>query len=103
MKIRVTSDNYSKEVLEAELLVLVEFFAVWCSKCAMMEDVVDQIAKTYDGRLKVCQIEIEECQELAAQFDVQIVPTFVVFKDGNPVAAASGIINKEVLLDMIDL
>ncbi len=110
MKIRVTAKNYPQEVLRSETPVLVEFFAVWCGKCAMMEDpqevlrsetpvlveffavwcgkcammedVLDEIAKEYDGRVKVCQIEIEESAVLAAEFEVGIVPAFVVFRDG---------------------
>ena len=55
MKIRVTAKNYPQEVLRSETPVLVEFFAVWCGKCAMMEDVLDEIAKEYDeiGRAHV--------------------------------------------------
>ena len=89
MKIRVTAKNYPQEVLRSETPVLVEFFAVWCGKCAMMEDVLDEIAKEYDGRVKVCQIEIEESAVLAAEFEVGIVPAFVVFRDGKPVNYAN--------------
>lgn len=101
MKIRVTAKNYGHEVLECQIPVLVEFFAVWCGKCAMMEDVVDEIAWEYEGRVKVCQIEIDEYETLAAEFGIEVVPTFVVFKRGNPVAAASGVLGKDVLCDMI--
>lgn len=101
MKIRLTSKNYRQEVLEADIPVLVEFFAEWCGKCAMMEDVVDQISEKCDGILKVCQIEIEQSADLAKQFEVEIVPTFVIFRNGEPVSAAGGVVNKEVVLDMI--
>ena len=103
MKIRVTAKNYPQEVLRSGMPVLVEFFAVWCGKCAMMEDVVDEIAELYDGRVKVCQIEIDESETLAAEFEVEIVPTFVVFKNGEPVSAASGVLAKEVLEEMIGM
>lgn len=101
MKIRVTAKNYGHEVLECQIPVLVEFFAVWCGKCAMMEDVVDEIAWEYEGRVKVCQIEIDECEALAAEFGIEVMPTFVVFKRGKPVAAASGVLGKDVLCDII--
>lgn len=101
MKIRVTAENYRQEVLEADLPVLVEFFADWCGKCAMMEDVVDLVAANSGGRLKVCQIEIEDSADLAEQFQVEVVPTFVIFRDGEPVSAASGVLNREVVLDMV--
>ena len=91
MKIRVTSENYRQEVLESDIPVLVEFFADWCSKCAMMEDTVDLAAANCGGCFKVCQIE----------FQVEIVPTFVIFRNGEPVSAAAGVLNREVVLDMI--
>lgn len=102
MKIRVTAKNYPQEVLRSGIPVLVEFFAVLCGKCAMMADVVDELASEYAGRVKVCQIDIEECEILASEFEIEVVPTFVVFKGGKPVSAASGVLKKEVLIDMIE-
>ena len=102
MKIKDTAKNYPQEVLRSGMPVLVEFFAVWCGKCAMMADIVDELASEYAGRVKVCQIDIEECEILASEFDVEVVPTFVLFKGGRPVSAASGVLNKEVLIDMIE-
>lgn len=101
MKIRVTSENYRQEVLESDIPVLVEFFADWCSKCAMMEDTVDLAAANCGGCFKVCQIEIEDSADLAEQLQVEIVPTFVIFRNGEPVSAAAGVLNREVVLDMI--
>lgn len=101
MKVKVTADNYQKEVLECELPVLVEFYAKWCSKCAMMEDIINTIAEEYDGIFQVCQIEIDESSELAEKFEVGIVPTFVVFRNGKPVAATSGLLSKESLIQMV--
>lgn len=102
MKIRVTAKNYQQEVLRSELPVLVEFYAIWCGKCAMLEDVIDELAAEYDGKVKVCQIDIEECEVLAAEFEIEVVPTFVLFREGRPAAAASGVRNKEVLVNMIE-
>lgn len=102
MKIRVTAKNYPQEVLKSKTPVFVEFFAVWCGKCAMMEDIVDEISREYDGSVKVCQIDIDESEVLAAEFEVEVVPTFVMFRGGKPVSAASGVLKKAVLIDMIE-
>lgn len=101
MKVRVTTKNYEREVLESELPVLVEFFADWCGKCAMLEDAVEEIAEEQEGILKVCQIEIEESAKLAQEFEVEVVPTFVIFRNGKPVSAASGVLHKETVLEML--
>jgi thioredoxin 1 len=103
MKIKVTAKNYPQEVLNSEVPVLVEFRAVWCGKCAMMEDVVNELSDEYKTNIKVCQIDINESEVLAAEFEISVVPTFVVFKGGKPVAAASGILSKKVLKDMINI
>lgn len=100
MKIKVTAENYEKEVLKCSIPVLVEFYARWCSKCSMMEDVLEELAREYDGIFQVCQIEIEESSELAETFEVGIVPTFVVFREGKPTAAASGLLSRERLIQM---
>lgn len=101
MKNRVTVESYRQEVLLSDIPVLVEFFAAWCGKCAMMEDVVEELAGKYAGVMKVCQIEIEESADLAAKFEVEVVPTFVLFQCGKPIAAAGGVLTRESLEDMI--
>lgn len=101
MKKKITADNYQKDVLDAALPVLVEFYARWCGKCAMMEDVLEELAKEQEGRFDICQIEIDESSELAEKFEVGIVPTFVVFRKGSPVAAASGLLSRETLVRMV--
>ncbi|MGC4020377.1 MAG: thioredoxin domain-containing protein [Muricomes sp.] len=83
MKIRVTEQNYPQEVLESKTVVLVEFFATWCRKCAMMESILDEFADEYNGRVKVCQVDIDQNKALAAEIGIEIVPTFVVFRREN--------------------
>lgn len=100
MRIDVTTENYQLEVLNCKLPVLVEFYDRWCSKCAMMEDIIKEIAGEYDGIFQVCQIEIGESADLAKKFKVEIVPTFVVFREGEPVTAASGLLNRETLIQL---
>ena len=78
-----------------------EFYAKWCSKCAMMDEVIEELAREYEGIFQVCQIETEESPELAEQFEVGIVPTFVVFRKGKAVAAARGLLSREALADMV--
>lgn len=101
MKIKVTPENYEKEVLQSKKTVLVEFYAVWCSKCAMMEDIIEEISEEYADSIKVCQIDIEESPKLTTEFEVGIVPVFAVFKGGRPQASASGLLNKKSLIRMI--
>lgn len=101
MKRKVTSANYTQEVLMAKKPVLVEFYAEWCAKCAMMEDVLEELARENDFWMNVCQINIEESKDLAQKFEVEIVPTYVVFWKSTPIAAANGVRDKNTLEDMV--
>ena len=101
MKQKVTSANYTREVLMAQKPVLVEFYAEWCAKCAMMEDVMEELARENDFWMKVCQINIEESKDLSDTFEVEIVPTYVVFWKSKPIAAANGVRDRETLEEMV--
>ncbi|MBU3840233.1 MAG: thioredoxin family protein [Candidatus Ruminococcus intestinipullorum] len=102
-KILVSEKNYEKEIIESSQLILLEFFAPWCPKCAMMEDVVEEVFEEYDGSLKVCQINIEESKTLAEQFEVEIVPVFFVVQSGTILASVVGNVSKQTLKQMIEL
>lgn len=97
MTVKVTGDTFRSEVLESMVPVLVEFYASWCGKCAMMEDVVAEFAEEHEGRIKVCQIDTDRSQKLAAEFGVKKVPTFVSFRAGRPVRTAEGVVAGKVL------
>lgn len=101
MKQKVTSANYAREVLMATKPVLVEFYADWCAKCAMMEDVIEELARENDFWMKVCQIDMEESKDLSEKFEVEIVPTYVVFWKAKPIAAANGVRDREALEEMV--
>ena len=71
-----------KSPIPKEKLVLIDFYADWCGPCRTMGPVVDQIAKDYDGKVKVGKINVDEEHEIAAQFGIRSIPCFVFMKDG---------------------
>lgn len=96
----ITKDNFNKEVLQAGVPVLVDFWASWCGPCRMLSPIVDEIAEQYTG-LKVGKVNVDEQEELAIKFGIMSIPTLIVFRDGEVVAQSVGVKSKEAILDML--
>lgn len=102
MEYKFTKDNFETEVLKSDKLVLIDFYADWCGPCRTMGPVVDQIAKDYDGKVKVGKINVDEEQEIAAQFGIRSIPYFVFMKDGEVADHVVGAVPSDELTYRID-
>lgn len=98
--IKLTKDNFNKEVLNSDKPVLIDFWAGWCGPCRMMSPVVDEIASERDD-IKVCKVNVDEERELAGLFQISSIPTLAVIKDGNVVGGAVGVRSKREILKML--
>ena len=103
MEIILTEDNFQKEVLESDLPVLVDFWAPWCGPCQIVGPMVEEIAKEYEGRLKVGKLNVDENQNLAARYSIRGIPTLLIFKDGQIIEQIVGALPKETLKSKIDM
>ena len=92
--LHLTAKNFQIEVKDTSLPVVVMFYAIWCGKCAIMKPVVEDIEKKYAGKIKFCEVEIEESAVLAAEYAPEIVPTFVLFKDKKSVGVMGGMVDE---------
>src|SRR5437867_9161714 len=86
----VTEQSFAEEVLESETPVLVDFWAEWCGPCHAVAPVLDRIVAERNGDLKLVKVNIDEQPSLSQRFGVQSIPTMILFKDGQPAAAAIG-------------
>ena len=87
---KYTLENFDHEVMNSDMPVLVDFYADWCGPCKMMGPVVEKIAKEYSGKAKVGKVNVDEQQELARQFGIMSIPSFVFIKNGKKVDQAMG-------------
>lgn len=96
----LTSENFEKEVLQSAKPVLVDFWASWCGPCRMLAPVIDELAEENDG-IKVCKVNVDEQEELAAAFGIMSIPTVLAFKNGKAINQAVGVQSKQMLLQML--
>ena len=93
----VTEATFEQEVLQSEKPVIVDFWAEWCGPCHAIAPVLDRIAEEHGGERKVVKVNIDEEQGLAMRYGIASIPTVMLFKDGEPAAAAIGAQPKQAL------
>jgi len=99
--VTLTSGNFTAEVVNSSVPVLVDFWAPWCGPCRMVGPIVDEIAEELAGKVKVCKVNVDEQGELAQKFGVMSIPTLIVFKDGKVAKTSVGSKPKQAILDML--
>lgn len=97
----LNKDNFEKEVMEANVPVLIDFWASWCGPCRMMSPVIDKIAEEMGDKLKVCKVNVDENHELAEKYEIMTIPAFIVIKNGAEAGRTIGVQAKEDILKLI--
>lgn len=100
--VNVSDASFEEDVLKAEGAVLVDYWAEWCGPCKMIAPVLEEIAKDYAGKLKVCKLNIDENNETPPKFGIRGIPTLMLFKDGNVEATKVGALSKSQLVAFIE-
>jgi thioredoxin 1 len=90
-----------RELIQSEKPVLVDFYADWCGPCKAMEPVVKEIAKSVEGKARVVKVDIDRQTQIAQTYNVNAVPTFIVFKNGNIIWRHPGMIDKNTMLNVL--
>ncbi|MCR5404234.1 MAG: thioredoxin [Butyrivibrio sp.] len=102
MEYKFTEENFENEVLKSDIPVLVDFYADWCGPCKMMMPVVEKLAETYDGKVKVGKVNSDENDRLAAKYNIMSIPSFLIIKNGEVVDSATGAMPMDALAKKLD-
>ena len=100
--VTLSEDNWEQEVLKSDTPVLVDFWAQWCGPCRMVAPVLDQIADEMDGKVRVAKLDVDSNQQIAYQFQVSSIPTFILFKNGQMADRMMGAMPKSAFENFIN-
>lgn len=97
-----TDQNFQTEVMQSKELVMVDFWAPWCTPCKVVGPTIEQLATEYKGKVKVGKMNVDENPQVAGTFGIMSIPTVMLFKNGQPVKATVGAQSKDAYKRMID-
>jgi thioredoxin 1 len=89
-------------VLESTIPVLVDFWAPWCAPCRKMNPIIEELAKEYEGKIKVGKVNTEESSGITSDYGIISIPTFIIFKDGKPIDQIIGGVPKDAISKKLD-
>lgn len=98
----ITLDSWDKDVLQSPDLVMIDFWAAWCSPCKMVAPIVEELAKEYEGKVKFFKLNTDENPDVASRYKIRGIPTLMFFKNGQIVDQIVGVIPKTDLKSKLD-
>ncbi|NOZ01260.1 MAG: thioredoxin [Deltaproteobacteria bacterium] len=100
--VHLSDQTFDEEVLKSDVPVIVDFWAPWCAPCRAIGPIVEEIADTYAGKVKVGKMNVDEHTRVASQFQVTAIPTLLIFKDGQVAKQIIGAVAKSKIIEAID-
>jgi thioredoxin 1 len=100
--LRLTQDNFKKEVLDSNIPVLVDFWSSWCPPCKMIEPLIDELALELKDRIKFTKLNVDQNPRLREEYEIGGVPTFILFREGKIITRVVGAQSRRQLIDLVE-
>lgn len=91
-----------QEIIKSETLVLVDFYAVWCGPCKMMSPILEELKNKVGNKVKILKVDVDKNQEVLTKYQIQGVPTLILFRNGNIVWRQSGVVPAKIISEIIN-
>lgn len=102
MALEVTDSTFEEVVIQSDVPVIVDFWAVWCGPCRQIAPMVEEIGKEYEGKARVVKLDVDNNNETAARFGIRNIPTVLYFKNGEVADKQVGVVPKNVLVNKLE-
>ena len=99
---KTTDSSFDNDVIKSNVPVMVDFWAEWCGPCRMLSPILEEVAPSYQGKLKIVKMNVDENPETPGQFGVMSIPTMIFFKNGKEVDRVTGAVPKDVVKSRIE-
>lgn len=100
--VTITDQNFNEEVMKSTVPVVVDFWAPWCAPCRIVGPIIEELAKEFEGKVKVGKMNVDDNTQTAGQFGIMSIPTVMVFKDGKPVKSLVGAQSKDTYKNAVN-
>jgi thioredoxin 1 len=100
--LHLTDDSFEKEVLKSDIPVVIDFWAAWCGPCRMIAPIIEEMATEYEGRAKLCKLDVDNNQKTAMQYGIRSIPTVLIFKGGQVVESIIGAVPKNQIVERLE-
>lgn len=102
MALEITDSNFDQEVMQNDKVTLIDFWATWCGPCRMIGPVIEELAEEYEGKATIGKVNVDENNQVSAQFGIRSIPTLLFIKNGEVVDKQVGVAPKSVLQEKLD-